>query len=195
MEHWTNILDKGYPVDIIYIDFSKAFDIVPHQRLLKKMENLGIAGNTLQWIKSFLSDRKQRVRVKNEFSSWTSVKSGIPQGSVLGPILFVMFINDMPDIVKSMCLLFADDAKIFRSVHHSSDYTELQEDLNELTKWSTRWQLPFNIDKCKSLHMGKNNKKLTYEMDGKKLKPVKEEKDLGVLVDDELKFISKHHQQ
>ena len=81
-----------------------------------------------------------------------------------------MFINDMPDIVKSMCLLFADDAKIFRSVHHSSDYTELQEDLNELTKWSTRWQLPFNIDKCKSLHMGKNNKKLTYEMDGKKLR-------------------------
>ena len=99
-----------------------------------------------------------------------------------------MFINDMPDIVKSMCLLFADDAKIFRSVHHSSDYTELQEDLNELTKWSTRWQLPFNIDKCKSLHMGKNNKKLTYEMDEKKLKQVKEENDLGVLVDDELKF-------
>ena len=188
VEHWTNILDKGYPVDIIYTDFSKAFDKVPHQRLLKKMENLGIAGNTLQWIKSFLSDRKQRVRVENEFSSWTSVKSGIPQGSVLGPILFVMFINDMLDIVKSMCLLFADDAKIFRSVHHSSDYTELQEDLNELTKRSTRWQLPFNIDKCKSLHMGKNNKKLTYEMDGKKLKQVKEEKDLGVLVDDELKF-------
>ena len=161
MEHWTNILDKGYPVDIIYTDFSKAFARVPHQRLLKRMENLGIAGNTLQWIKSFLSDRKQRVRVENEFSSWTSVKSGIPQGSVLGPILF-MFINDMPDIVKSMCLLFADDAKIFRSVHHSSDYTELQEDLNELTKWSTRWQLPFNIDKCKSLHMGKNNKKNSH---------------------------------
>ena len=152
------------------------------------MENLGIAGNTLQWIKSFLSDRKQRVRVENEFSSCTSVKSGFPQGLVLGPILFVMFINDMPDIVKSMCLLFADDAKIFRSVHHSSDYTELQEDLNELTKWPTRWQLPFNTDKCKSLHIGNNNKKLTYEMDGKKLKQVKEEKDLGVLVDDELKF-------
>ena len=93
----------------------------------------------------------------------------------------------MPDIVKSMCPLFADDAKIIRSVHHSSDYTELQEDLNELTKWSTRWQLPFNIDKCKSLHMGKKNKKLRYEMDRKKLKQVKEEKDLGVLVD-ELKF-------
>ena len=92
-------------------------------------------------VKSFLSDRKQRVCVENEFSSWTSVKSGIPQGSVLGPILFVIFINDMPDIVKSMCLLFADDAKIFRSVHHSSDYTELQEDLNELTKWSTWWHL------------------------------------------------------
>ena len=131
MEHWTNILDKGYPVDIIYTDFSKAFYRVPHQRLSKKMENLGIAGNTLQWIKSFLSDRKQRVRVENEFSSCTSVKKkgGIPQGSVLGPILF-MFINDMPDIVKSMCLLFADDAKIFRSMHHNSDYTELQEDLN-----------------------------------------------------------------
>ena len=82
MEHWTNILVKGYPVDIIYTDFSKAFDRVTHQRLLKKMENLGIAGNTLQWMKSFLSDRKQRVRVENEFSSWTCKKWHSPR---IGP--------------------------------------------------------------------------------------------------------------
>ena len=188
MENWTYILENGHSIDIIYTDFAKAFDRVPHQRLLQKMKDLGIIGNTLSWVRAFLSGRRQRVRVDNEFFSWSIVKSGIPQGSVLGPTLFVLFVNDMPDVCRSMCQLFADDAKIFRSVCTTDDIIKLQDDLNKLTEWSAKWQLPFNIGKCKSLHIGRNNQHHIYEMNGHKLDQVQEEKDLGVLIDDELKF-------
>ena len=188
MENWTYMLENGHPIDIIYTDFAKAFDRVPHKRLLQKMKDLGIIGNTLSWVRAFLSGRRQRVRVDNEFSSWSIVKSGIPQGSVLGPTLFVLFINDMPDVCRSMCQLFADDAKIFGSVCTTDDIIKLQDDLNKLTEFSAKWQLPFNIGKCKSLHIRKNNQHHIYEMNGHKLNQVQEEKDLGVLIDDELKF-------
>ena len=125
MEKWTEMLEKGYQIDIIYTDFAKAFYRVPHQRLLQKMKNLGIIGSTLHWI----SERIHCVRVENTSSSWKPVRSGIPQGSVLGPVLFIIFINDMPDYVKSMCQLFADDAKIFRSVNSQEVIRTLQEDL------------------------------------------------------------------
>ena len=187
-ENWTYMLENVHPIDIIYTDFAKAFDRVPHQRLLQKMKDLGIIGNSLSWVRAFLSGRRQRVRVDNEFSSWSIVKSGIPQGSVLGPTLFVLFINDMPDVCKSMCQLFADGAKIFRSVCTTDDIIKLQDDLNKLTEWSAKWQLPFNIGKRKSLHIGRNNQHHIYEINGHKLDQVQEEKDLGVLIDAELKF-------
>ena len=133
LEKWTEMLEKGYQIDIIYAVYAKAFDRVHHQRLLQKMKNVGITGSTLRWIRAFLSERIQCVRVENASSSWKPVKSGIPQGSVLGPILFIIFINDMPDYVASMCQLFADDAKIFRSVNSQEDIRTLQEDLNKLT--------------------------------------------------------------
>ena len=122
MKKWTVMLEKRYQIDIIYTDFEKVFDRVPHQRLLQKMKNLGIIGSTLRWITAFLSERIQCVRVENASSSWKPVRSGIPQGSVLGPVLFIIFINDTPDYVESMCQLFADDAKIFRSVNSQELY-------------------------------------------------------------------------
>ena len=188
MEIWTKFLEKGLPIDIVYTDFAKAFDRVPHQRLLRKIRNNGIIGQTLHWIKAFLTGRSQRVRVENEFSSWSQVKSGIPQGSVLGPILFVIFINDMPRIVDSFCQLFADDAKVFRSICSLEDNKKLQCDLDKLSDWAEKWQLYFNTDKCKSLHIGRANKKQVYQMNGKSLDQVVEEKDLGIIIDNELKF-------
>ena len=175
MENWTSMLENGYPIDVIYTDFAKAKDMV-------------IIGSTVNWIRPFLSNRIQHVRVEQDFSSWPPVKSGIPQGSVLGPILFVIFINDMPDTIDSMCQLFADDAKTFRSIRSVNDNGVLQNDLDKLSEWSERWQLPFNTGKCKSLHIGKKNKHRIYEMNGQQLDQVKEEKDSGVLIDDELKF-------
>ena len=125
IELWTEMIEHGLPIDIIYTDFAKAFDRVPHRRLVKKLQNLGIVGNTLKWIEAFLSGRSQCVRVENELSPWAPVKSGIPQGSVLVPILFVCFINDLPNMVNSRCQLFADDAKIFRSVKTINDIYQL----------------------------------------------------------------------
>ena len=188
IEKWTNMIEYGLPIDIIYTDFDKAFDSVPHQRLLQKIKNLGIIGRSNTWIRAFLTGRRQQVRVENDFSSWKSVISGIPQGSVLGPILFVIFINDMPDVVSSTCQLFADDAKLFRGIRSNEDIEILQADIDNLIEWSTRWQLPFNINKCKSLHIGSKNKNHIYTMNGKELQQVKEEKDLGILIDDQLKF-------
>ena len=107
---------------------------------------LGISGKILNWVKAFLGSRMQRVRVKNKFSSWKSVINGIPQGSVLGPTLFVLSINDLPDVCSSMCQLFADDAKIFRNVS-SEEINEFQDDLNRLIEWSEIWQLSFNLEK------------------------------------------------
>ena len=113
LEARSKIMEDSGCVDIIYTDFSKAFDSVPHLRLLRKVESYGIKGNLLKWIGSFLSNRRQRVKVAESISKWAPVKSGVPQGSVMGPILFVIFINDMPHTLMNTCKLFADDAKIF----------------------------------------------------------------------------------
>ena len=113
MELWTSMLDEGDGIDVVYLDFRKAFDSVPHQRLLEKARAHGIDGNLLKWIESFLTGRKQRVNVNGEMSSWADVHSGIPQGSVLGPILFIIFINDLPDVVECYVKIFADDTKVF----------------------------------------------------------------------------------
>ena len=188
MEDWSKMIENNESFDIIYTDFSKAFDSVAHERLLVKLQNVGITGNLLNWIRSFLKNRWQRVRVKGYFSKWIKVLSGIPQGSVLGPLLFIIFINDLPNSIKeSICRLFADDCKLYHSVI-SSDENTLQKDLDLLEEWSRIWQLPFNYDKCKVMHVGRNNTCNQYFMGGHKLKVTKEEKDLGVIIDSDFKF-------
>ena len=138
LEAWNNIMEERGCVDIIYTDFSKAFDSVPRERLLRKVESYGIQGNLLKWIESFLSSRRQRVKVGGSLSQWASVKSGVPQGSVLGPILFVLFINDMSNVITNTCRIFADDTKIFSNALNPS----LQDDIDSLTLWSKNGSYP-----------------------------------------------------
>ena len=151
MDNFTQLIEDGFDIDVIYLDFKKAFDSVPHERLLNKVSTYGIEGNILAWIRAFLSNRVQRVRVGGAISSTEKVISGIPQGSILGPILFTIFINDLPDCIESTCKVFADDTKIYNKPENANI---LQEDLNKLQTWSEKWQLGFNVSKCKTLHIG-----------------------------------------
>jgi len=189
MEDFTNMIDDKSPIDVIYLDFRKAFDTVPHERLLLKLRSYGITGNVLDWIRTFLSGRSQRVKVGQEYSERKNVMSGIPQGSILGPVLFTVFINDLPEVVSSATKVFADDTKVYNSPDNSNI---LQEDLNKLKAWSDLWQLYFNTDKCKVLHIGKNNPLKDYYMklgdNQVRLGDCESEKDLGVTFDMNLNF-------
>jgi len=188
IEDWTSAIELGYNIDIIYTDFAKAFDSVPHNRLLVKLESIGIRGEVLQWIKAFLTKRKHRVNVEGEISSWTYPKSGVPQGSVLGPTLFVIFINDMPNVLQNCCKLFADDAKVYDKIKTNGDTSSLQEDIDRLLQWSHTWNLPFNEEKCKSMRIGKTTNTIRYYMNEHELETIEEEKDLGVIIDNKLNF-------
>ena len=152
---------------------------------MSKLIALGIGGDILRWIEAFLSDRKQQVIVAGERSMWSEVRSGVPQGSVLGPILFVIFINDMPKQLSSVRKMFAADAKVYREVNCTEDYNSLQSDLDIMSEWSHKWQLPFNVEKCKCMHFGTRNPK---RMANQMLEESSEERELGVIIDESLKF-------
>ena len=192
LDHWTEILDNGGALDVIYLDLAKAFDSVPHSRLLTKLQSYGIGGSLLQWIRSFLLDRHQRVMIAGIGSNWAPVLSGVPQGSVLGPVLFICYINDMPDVVSSFIYMYADDTKLCRETGNSSDCTKLQLDLNNIQNWADQWQLKFNSTKCKVMYLGNGNDRSKYSMRDNgievSLESAGEEKDLGVWIDDKLKF-------
>ena len=181
LETITSGLDEGSGVDIIYLDYAKAFDTVPHRRLMNKVHAYGIRGNLHRWIKQFLENRQQKVSVRGTDSEWADVLSGVPQGSVLGPLLFVLFINDLPDIINSDISMFADDTKIYNNIKDDTDKWELQEDLNNLHSWSEKWLLRFNAKKCKRMHLGHNNSGANYHLNDVPLEETKEEKDLGVI--------------
>ena len=188
LEEITSLIDKGIPVDEIFLDFTKAFDKVSHKKLIFKLKRIGIGGNVLLWLSSFLSDRKQRVKINNKFSPWADVTSGVPQGSVLGPTLFLIFINDLPDMIASCCKLFADDSKLFGPVKDDAGKSNLQEDLNKCAEWAKLWSMEFHPDKCKVLHFGSNNKQQCYHMNGQNIASPGEEKDLGVTLTNTLKW-------
>ena len=144
-------LDNKTQIDAILLDFAKAFDKVPHKRLLYE-----ITGNTHNWITYFLSNRKQRVSVNGALSDITDVTSGVPQGSVLGPILFLLYINDINENVQSSIRLSADDSIIYRKINSNIDHQILQTDLAKLEKWSDKWQMQFNLSK--GVHLPITNK-------------------------------------
>ena len=191
LDKWTEILDQGGIIDVIYMDFMKAFDKVPHRRLIEKIKSYGIGNHITNWIQSFLDGRRQRVCVNGNYSNWAPVTSGIPQGSVLGPLLFVLYINDLPTDIDSDIFLFADDTKIFRKIENQDDSDNLQEDLTKLQEWSNKWLLKFHPDKCKVVDISiRDRVHYSYFLDGIELEHSDVEKDLGVYIDKKLKFDS-----
>ena len=187
MEDVTKWVDEGHPVDVIYLDFAKAFDKVPHKRLIKKLEAHGISGKISKWISTWLSNRKQRVQLNGFMSDWIDAISGVPQGSVLGPILFLIFINDIDNDLNCKISKFADDTKIARKICTDADAKLLNQDLQLLVNWSDRWQMEFNKDKCVVMHIGATNNKHPYIMGNKILNSTNMERDLGVLIESNCK--------
>ena len=185
LNDWTSSFDNYIQTDVIYLDFSKAFDSVPHKRLLMKLKQVGIRGKILNWIESFLTKRRQRVTLQNGSSSWSNVISGVPQGSILGPVLFLIYINDLPNEISSKSKLFADDSKIYTEIKDINDCNKLQNDLNSLSVWSEVWQLKFNEDKCVVLKI-RNNVDYKYTINGVYLNDVDVQKDLGILISNNL---------
>ena len=193
LDQWTEALDQGMAVDVIYMDFQKAFDTVPHQRLLGKLKSYGISDPIVNWVSSFLVGRQQKVTINGNDSKWLPVTSGIPQGSVLGPLLFVIFINDLPDNLDSDAYMFADDTKVYRIITAQQDTLKLQCDVCKLEEWSAIWLVGFNGPKCVHMHIGRVSPELaghSYNLHGETLKTVQVEKDIGVEVDAKLSFES-----
>ena len=175
----------GNCVDLLYFYFSKAFDTVSHYRLLVKLEALGISDNVLNIIRNFLSNRTMKVRVGDAVSNSKPVTSGVPQGSVLGPILFLLFINDLPESILSMIKIFADDVKM---IVNPLNLRQTEMDLEELQMWERLWVLNFNVEKCKVLHVGRSNPLNPYKFLGEDLSTCEIEKDLGVIFNNRLNF-------
>ena len=183
-------LNYSQQLDTILLDFSKAFDKVNHHKLLIKMDHYGIRGKLLDWMKDFLSERTQQVVVNGKSSTKEKVTSGVPQGTVLGPLLFLIYINDLPDRVKSQIRLFADDSFLYRTINNPQDTVQLQQDLDELTKWENEWSMEFHPDKCKVLCITNKLKpiKSSYYMHNHKLDTVETGKYLGVLINKHLSW-------
>ncbi|XP_065672152.1 uncharacterized protein LOC136089977 [Hydra vulgaris] len=184
----TQKLAKNIPVDVIMLDFAKAFDTLPHKRLLLKLNAYGIKGKFLNWIEAFLNNRIQRVVQGEAVSTWKKVSSGVPQGSILGPFLFITYINDLPEKIKNMVKIYADDTKILSAVYSIEDAKLVQRDLNIIEDWSEKWLIKLNESKCVVMQYGKNNINFNYIVNGSKINNSTHERDLGVNFDTSLKW-------
>ena len=186
-------ISRGNVTDIVYLDFQKAFDTVPHKRLMVKLQANGISGVILNWINAFLNGRTQRVFVNGIASRKEAVISGVPQGSVLGPLLFMLYINDLPDTLVCHCMMFADDTKSFREITDVTDMNMLQNDLHLMEKWSKTWLLQFHPGKCVVMSVGiwwNIIQAYPYELLSTGLEHVLEDRDIGIIIDSELTFES-----
>ena len=179
--------DKNKQVDVAVLDFSKAFDTVPHNKLLHKLYHFGIQGPLLSWLRCFLTRRSMQVVLEGHSSKSTSVDSGVPQGTVLGPLLFLCHINDLPKAVKSQVRLFADDCLLYREINDFKDHLTLQQDLKELERWADTWGMRFNASKCNILSI-KPKTHFMYQLNNTFLKNVTSNPYLGILFTDTLKW-------
>ena len=181
----TGLRDKQQ-IDAILLDFSKAFDRVPHERLLLKLHFYGIRGQLLSWIRDFLKGRSQQVTLEGIKSNTTSVSSGVPQGTVLGPLLFLVFINDLPECVSSSIRLYADDALLYRPIKSQEDTEALHGDLTKVQEWERKWLMSFNPDKCEVLRISNKRTNIIarnpYSIHGTALRTVEEAKYLEITI-------------
>ena len=191
LDHCWTSLTKGSQTDAIYTDYSSAFTSVSHRLLLHKLErSFSISGLALGWVESYLSQRSQRVVLDGKHSDWIPVQSGVPEGSILGPILFTCYVADLPNQIQTSSLSYADDVKIFHRIKNPEDARSLQADLDRLSLWSKTWLLKLNPAKCKSItftlrtlpHLA------VYTLDGHQLERCVRVRDLGVILDTKLTF-------
>ena len=185
LNKWTEALNNSAYVDAIYCDFMVAFDTVQNQRLLRALRFYNTSENLVKWIEYFLSECKQRVAVNGVFSELHNIINGPSQGSVLGPVLFIAYINTLPDEIKnSDIFLFADDNKLFRDIYSDSDALLLQGDIEKMYSWSTNSLLHFHLDKCYSTNICSNSEQHchpNYKMNNKNLENISEIIDLGII--------------
>ena len=181
----NDLLAEGGCADILYFDFSKAFDSVPHHRLLIKLKGFGIPDYILDILEDFLVGRSMRVKVGDVFSTIKFILSGVPQGSVLGPLLFLLFVNDLPEGIRSILKLFADDVKM---IVDPNNFSNISLDLELLELWEAQWCLKFNVQKCMVMQIGLSNPKNQYSFGGESLRCVDNEKDLGVTFNSSFSF-------
>ena len=190
-----NDLDRGAEaVDVIFLDLRKAFDSVPHTELLLKLWRIGITGSLWSWFRGYLSQRQHYVHIDNTSSPLLPVKSGVPQGSILGPLLFLIYINDLPECINyASCYLFADDSKVLKSIFTTNDCSQLQMDLTSLEAWCNAWKLRLNQSKSTHLRLSFSNRTNSphnchYNIAGAQLQSVRSQRDLEVVISNTLSW-------
>lgn len=199
MDEWTKAVDKGYEIDVVYTDFEKAFDRVSHGELIDKMNKCGLNEKLIEWVRNYLDGRKFRVRVNNGMSRYCDVKSGVPQGSVIGPVLFLIYINDLFNFFRdengAKMYMYADDAKLFKVIGSDSDKIILQKGLNDLSDWCMKSSVKLNEGKCVVMNLGclQSNNNFDYKIGSHSLNYVDQVIDLGVIFDSTLKFYEHIH--
>ena len=184
-------MDKGGQVDTFILDFEKAFDTPPHELLKCKLYGYGIGGKTLKWIGSFLCDIQQRVMVHGVKSDRAPVLSGVPQSTVLGPLLFSLYINDITEDIDSQLRLSAGDCVCYREINDTEDTVKLQEDIDRLRCWARSWGMRFQPVKCNIMQITRKRiKKINafYSLEGTVLENVEKIKYLGVTITNDLKW-------
>lgn len=189
---WTKALDEGKRVDVVYFDFAKAFDRVPSLKLIQKLESIGIHHLALRWIQNFLRDRTYQVHIGNEFSSVRNTSSGVPQGGVLSPLLFLIYSHELPSLLSRYdvsCTMYADDIKVHKVIDKAADHDTLQTAIDQVYAWSVEWELPLAANKSKVLIIGNNRTYSTnYTVGSETLEIVNEVNDLGFRFNEKLSF-------
>ena len=185
IDDWAKILDNQGQVDTFILDFKKAFDTSAHELLKSKLFSYGIGGKTMKWIDAFLCYRQQRVVINDVNSDWAPFESGVPQGTVLGPLLFSLHINDITSDIESEIRLFADDCVCYREIKNVEDTVKLQKDIDRLASWARKWGMRFQPVKC-----NKRTSKIqaSYKLEGTVLENVESIKYLGVTITKDLKW-------